>query len=91
MFAKAFETTEVSSPSTRKSVPLAQNPSLQSYISKSKIPADSLINRQLQAVPLGGTRKDTWLQALNDGPRETSLSGTIPKYSDFQPFLWAQS
>lgn len=94
MFARAFqETLQISqplqqsqnnkNPNQQKPVPLAQNPSLQTYISKSKIATDALINRQLQAVPLGGTRKDTWLNALNPSNTESvSLSGS--KFSDFQ-------
>jgi len=92
MFARAFqETLHLSQPLQQvkpkdiqqKPVPLAQNPSLQTYISKSKIPTDALINRQLQAVPLGGTRKNTWLNALNPSKTE-SVSANHSKFSDFQ-------
>jgi len=86
MFARAFEQTlEISAPEIsrkEKPVPLAQNPSFQAYISRPKIHEDALINRQLQAVPLGGTRKDTWLGALL--PSVSNQIQPSSKFSDFQ-------
>jgi len=88
MFARAFEETLGTSetiqikPKKEKPVPLAQNPSFQTYISKPKIHEDALINRQLQAVPLGGTRKDTWLGALLPAAHSPQIQSS--KFSDFQ-------
>jgi hypothetical protein len=92
MFTRAFhESTDLThepkpkpNPNSQQYKSLAHNPSLQTYISQSKIPTDSLINRQLQAVPLGGTRKDTWLQALESQQSRQPSNLHTSKYGDFQ-------